>query len=81
MLSSLIQYIKFRKADKKQKRIALHMLTVSGVVRPSHVELHYSNPTASMTTLRKQRTIIERLQTYPLPLPSWDHDGTRHMKQ
>jgi hypothetical protein len=80
ILSSPIQYIKLRKAHKKQKRTALHMLTVSGVVRPSHVELRYSYPIASMTTVRKQPT-IERQQTHPLPLPSWDHDIARNMKQ
>jgi hypothetical protein len=76
MLSSPIHYIKLRKAYNKQKRTALHMLTVSGVVRPSHVELHYSTP-----TVRKHGTLTERQQTHPLPLPSWDHDITRHMTE
>ena len=38
-LSSPIQYIKLHRAHKKQKRTALHMLALSGVVRPSQVEL------------------------------------------
>ena len=44
VLSSPIQYIKLRRAHKKQKRTALHMLALSGVVRPSHVELRYATP-------------------------------------
>ena len=44
VLSSPIEYIKLRSAHKKQKRTALHMLALSGVVRPSHVELRYATP-------------------------------------
>jgi hypothetical protein len=81
VLSSPIQYIKLRRAHKKQKRTALHMLSVSGVVRPSHVELRYSTHITSMTAFRRQPTAIEHQQTHPLPLPSWDHDITLNMKQ
>ena len=41
LLSSLIHYTKLRKVRKNQKRIALHMLAASGVVRPSHVEIRF----------------------------------------
>ena len=78
--SSPIQYIKLRRARRKQKQTALHMLSVSGVVRPSHVELRYSTPIANATAFRRQPTAIEH-QTHPLPLPSWDHTTTRNMKQ
>ena len=78
--SSPIQYIKLRRARRKQKQTALHMLSVSGVVRPSHVELRYSTPIANATAFRRQPTAIEH-QTHPLPLPSWDHNTTRNMKQ
>ena len=81
VLSSPIQYIKLRRAHKKQKRTALHMLSVSGVVRPSHVELRYSTHFTSMTDFRRQPAAIEHQQTHPLPLPSWDHDITLNMKQ
>ena len=48
VVSSPIQYIKLRRAHKKQKRIALHILAVSGVLRPSHIELRYEAPIANM---------------------------------
>lgn len=81
VLSSPIQYIKLHRAHKKQKRTALHMLTLSGVVRPSHVELRYATRVASMTALRAQPTAIGDPQTHPIPLPSWDHNSTLNMKQ
>jgi hypothetical protein len=80
ILSSPIQYIRLRRTHKKQKRTALHMLAVSGVVRPSHVELRYSTTIPSMTAFRRQPTAIEH-QTHPLPLPSWDHNTTHNIKQ
>ena len=81
VLSSPIQYIKLRSAHKKQKRTALHMLALSGVVRPSHVELRYATPTASITAFREQPTAIEHPQTQPIPSRSWDHNITLNMKQ
>ena len=81
VLSSPIQYIKLRRAHKKQKRTALHMLALSGVVRPSHVELRYATRVASVTAFRAQPTAIEDPQTHPVPLPSWDHNITLNMKQ
>jgi len=81
VLSSPIQYIKLHRAHKKQKRTALHMLALSGVVRPSHVELRYAAPIASITAFRAQPTAIGNSQTHPIPLPSWDHNTTFNMKQ
>ena len=81
VLSSPIQYIKLRRVHKKQKRTALHMLALSGVVRPSHVELRYATPIASITAFRAQPTAIGDPQTHPIPLPSWDHNTTFNMKQ
>ena len=81
VLSSPIQYIKLRRAHKKQKRTALHMLALSGVVRPSHVELRYATRVANVTAFRAQPAAIEDSQTYPVPLPSWDHNITLNMKQ
>jgi hypothetical protein len=55
VLSSPIHYIiKSRRAYMKQKRTALHMLAMSGVVRPGHVELRYATPIASITAFRAQ---------------------------
>lgn len=69
--SSPIQFIKLRRARRKQKQTALHMLSISGVVRPSHLELRYSTPIANTTTFRRQPSAIEP-ETHSLPLPSWD---------
>ena len=80
-LSSPIQYIKLRRAHKKQKRTALHMLALSGVVRPSHVEIRYATPIAGITAFRTQPTAIGHPQTHPIPLRSWDHNITLNMKQ
>jgi hypothetical protein len=79
--SSTIQFIKLRRAHKKQKQTALHMLALSGVVRPSHVELRYSTPIASITAFRRQPTAIVDQQTHPVPLPSWDNNPTCNIKQ
>jgi hypothetical protein len=81
VLSSPIQYIKLRRVHKKQKRNALHMLALSGVVRPSHVELRYATPIASITASRAQPTAMGHPLNHPLPLRSWDHNITVNMKQ
>ena len=78
--SSTIQYIKLQRARRKHKQTALHLLSVSGVVRPSHVELHYSTPIAHTTAFRRQPSAIEP-DTHSLPLPSWDHHTTRNVKR
>lgn len=82
VLSSPIQYLKLRRAHKKQTRIALHMLAVSGVVRPSHVELRYEAPVVTMITASPGRaaTTAHPL-THPVPLQSWDHNIKPNMKQ
>ena len=80
VLSYPIQYIKLRGTHKKQKRTALHMLALSGVVRPSHVELRYMTRDASVTAFRSQPAAIGDPQTHPVPLPSWDHNITLNMK-
>ena len=80
-LSSPLQYLKFRRMHKQQKRTALHMLAASGVVRPSHVELRYTTPITGMISFRTQPTSTGYPQTHPMPLPSWDQDTTLNMKQ
>jgi len=80
-LTSPLQYLQSRRAHKKQKRTALHMLAVSGVVRPSHVELRYMTPLTGMAGFHTQPTSTGDPQTHPMPLPSWDHDPTLNMKQ
>ena len=81
VLSSQIRYMNLRRARSKQKRTALHMLALSGVVRPSHIKLRYAIPIAGMTAFRAQPTAIGHQQTHPIPLRSWDYDTTLNMKQ
>ena len=81
VLSSPIHYMKLRSARTKQKRNALRMLALSGVVRPSHVELRYATPIARITAFRAQPNAIEHPQTQPIPLRSWEHNITLNMKQ
>jgi hypothetical protein len=81
VLSSPIQYIKWRRTFKQQKRTALHMLAVSGVVRPSHIELRYATPITRGVPFRAQSTAIRHQQTHPIPLPSWDCNTALTMKQ
>ena len=66
-LLSSIHYVKSRRAWMKQKRTALHMLALSGVVRPGHVELRYATPITSITAFRAQPTAIKHPQTQPIP--------------
>jgi hypothetical protein len=44
------------------------MLALSGVVRPSHIELRYAIPITSMTAFGAQPTAIKHPQTPPIPL-------------
>ena len=45
ILSSSIQRLLHYRAGKKQKRTALQLLALSGVIRPSHEELRYTGRT------------------------------------
>lgn len=81
ILTSPIQYIKLLRVLKKQKRTALHLLALSGVVRPGYVELHYSAPIASITAFRRQPTAIGHSQTHPISLPSSDNHAPLNATQ
>lgn len=52
ILSSSIQHLLHYRARKNQKRTALQLLALSGVVRPGHEELRYAIPTVSRTAFR-----------------------------
>jgi len=41
MLTSPIHYVKKQRARRRQVRTVLHMLSASGVIRPSHIEPRY----------------------------------------
>ena len=81
VLSTKIQYMRLRRARMKQTRTALHLLALSGVVRPSHVELRYTTPVANTTALRTQAHATEHPLIQPVPLPSWEHKATLDMNQ
>ena len=81
ILSTQIQYMRLRRARMKQTRTALHMLTLSGVVRPSHVELRYTTPIANTTALRAQAQATEHPLIQPIPLRSWEHEATLSKNQ
>ena len=76
VISSKIHNLKLRHAHTKQKRAALHMLTLSGVIRPSHSELRYATPLARMTALDSELTALQQSQSHAIPLPLWEQDLT-----
>lgn len=76
VISSKIYDLKLRSARTKQKRAALHMLTLSGVIRPSHAELRYETPLASMMATNTESTPLEQAQAQPIPVPLWEQDLT-----
>ena len=78
-LSSLIQYIKYlkmRRARRKQKLTALQMLAHSGVIRASHVELHYLTPVVRNPASRAQPAAIGHPLIHTIPFRSLEHDMT-----
>jgi hypothetical protein len=79
-LSLLIQYIKYlqlHRARKKQKLTALQMLAHSGVVRRSHVELHYLTPVARNPSSRAQPAAIGHPLIHTIPFRSSEHAMTQ----
>jgi hypothetical protein len=76
-LFSLIQYIKYlrlRRMRTKQKLTALQMLAHSGVIRASHVELHYLTPVTRNPASRAHPAAIGRPLIHTLPIRSLEHD-------
>ena len=56
MLYPLLHSIKTSRARATQKRNALHMMALSGVIRPSHIELRYGTPLTSLPALWQSAT-------------------------
>jgi hypothetical protein len=56
MLTSPIHYMRKKRARRKQIRTVLRMLSVSGVVRPGHVEPRYCEPLSQIDALYRQET-------------------------
>jgi len=72
MPNSLLRTISTSRARAKQKRTALRMMALSGVIRPSHVELRYGTPRAISSASYRQAMMPEApLFTEPSPAPSW----------
>jgi hypothetical protein len=78
--SSVIQYIRYlrmRRARRKQKLTALLMLAHSGVVRASHVELHYLTPIARNPSSRSQPAVIGLPLIHTIPYRSSEQEMTQ----
>ncbi len=81
ILSFLIRDIEMRKQRTQQKRIALQLLTFSGVVRPGHVELRYPTTLIGRTAYHPQRITSQHPLIQPFPLRSWERTIALHLKQ
>ncbi len=81
ILFSLTHDMQMRKQRTQQKRTALQLLTFSGVVRSSHVELRYATPIATITAFRAQRATNQHPLIQRFPLRSWERNIGLHLKQ
>jgi hypothetical protein len=71
MLYTLLHSINNSRARAKQKRNALRMMALSGVVRPSHVELRYGTPLRSLPALWQPTKTETSLPTERTPARVW----------
>ena len=53
-MKSLLRYVQSKRARRRQIQTVLHMLSVSGVIRPGHVEPRYFEPSIHIDTLHRQ---------------------------
>jgi hypothetical protein len=74
-LLSPLHSVKRHMTRRRQLRTALHMLSASGVIRPSHIEFRYTSPILRKDTLHKQReSPVEFLSQIPSrPAPWQEH--------
>ena len=70
-----------RRERKNQTRVALQLLALSGVVRPSHVELRYPTTVITGMGLYAQCSTSQHSLTHPFPRRSWASTITSHLKQ
>lgn len=54
ILKSPLHYVQSKRARRRQIQTVLHMLSVSGVIRPGHVEPRYFEPSIHIDTLHRQ---------------------------
>ncbi len=81
-LSFSIHHLLPRSERRRQKRVALQLLTLSSVVRPGHVELRYPTTLISKTAFHAQQRITSQHPViHPSPLQSWERTVTFHLKQ
>ncbi|MEP6959320.1 MAG: hypothetical protein ABI980_11370 [Nitrospirota bacterium] len=78
-LSWSIHHLMLRRAHKNQKRVALQLLALSGVVRPGHVELRYTALIGS-TAFHAQRMTCPEPLIQSLPFLSWAHTISFHLQ-
>jgi hypothetical protein len=85
MLYASFHCIMARRSRAKQKRNALHLMTLSGVIRPSHIELRYGTRTTGFPALGRHFTATETAHSAShAPALSWYHDiqiGTKQIWQ
>jgi len=65
ILTSPLHYVRTKRARRKQVRTVLHMLSVSGVIRPSHIEPRYFEPASQLDALPCQE--VKRSGSASLP--------------
>jgi hypothetical protein len=63
-----LQYVRKQRARRRQVRTVLHMLSASGVIRPSHVEPRYFEASSHVDALYRQEA--KRVSTASLCPPS-----------
>ena len=54
ILKSPLHYVQSKRARRRQIQTVLHMLSVSGVIRPGHVEPRYFEPSIHIDTFHRQ---------------------------
>lgn len=82
MRYSLLHSIAISRDRAKQKRTALRMMTLSGVIRPSHVELRYgTQPAISSASCRQPETAEIPLFIEQAPAHAWHHEIAAGTKQ
>ena len=53
-MKSPLHYVQSKRARRRRIQTVLHMLSVSGVIRPGHVEPRYFEPSVHIDTLHRQ---------------------------
>ncbi len=56
IFTSPLRYMRKQRARRRQVQTVLHMLSVSGVIRPSHIEPRYFEPSSQVDALYRQET-------------------------